>query len=103
MMSRIKKVIALAVAALMLATALLAGYGCGIKPGNDTQGTEAPVVINTGDAATDEPATELPATDEPATEVPGTELPATDEPATEVPGTELPATDKPATAEPATE
>ncbi len=107
-MIRIKKVIALAVAALMLATALLAGYGCGIKPGNDTQGTEAPVVINTGDAATDEPATGEPATDEPATELPATdepatELPATDEPATEVPGTELPATDEPATAEPATE
>jgi hypothetical protein len=95
-MSRTKKVIALIVAVLMLATTLLAGYGCGVK--EKPVATEEPVVINSG-----EPATELPATDKPATDIPATDEPATDEPATDEPATDEPATDEPATGEPATD
>ncbi|MBO7406075.1 MAG: hypothetical protein J6V14_00475, partial [Clostridia bacterium] len=100
-MSRTKKVIALIVAVLMLATTLLAGYGCGVK--EKPVATEEPVVINSGEPATAEPATDIPATDEPATDEPATGEPATDEPATDEPATAEPATDEPATDEPTEE
>ena len=101
-MNNIKRKLALTAAALILAAALLAGYGCGVKgtPGN----TDAPVVINTGDPATELPATELPATGDPATDAPATGEPQTDDPATVIPATESPATPvETPTAAPATE
>jgi hypothetical protein len=107
MMLRISRKHIVRAAVVILTLFLLILCGCGVK--EKPVVTDAPVIINSDEPATGEPAatdvvTDAPATGEPATDTPDTptDAPATNEPATDTPDTptDAPQTDEPATGTP---